>query len=67
MFFAKFFAKNYWAINIAATLCSAVLSTSLGKNARFLCDLKDGRYFAAIMPAVGYKALKDLAESDNQR
>ena len=64
---STFFAKTHWAINIAATLCSAVLSTSLGKNTRFLCDLKDGRYFTAIMPAVGYKVLKGLVESENRR
>ena len=63
LFVCTLIAKTHWAISCVATLCSVVASTSLGKKVRFLCDLKDGRYFTAIMPAEGYEVLKRLVES----
>ena len=59
--------KALWPVGIAVTLCSAVLSTSLGKKVRFLCKLKDDRYFTALMPAEGYKLLTELVEGENSR
>ena len=50
-------------ISSVVAFCSAgILSTSIGKRVRFLCDLKDGRYFTATMPAVGYEVLRQLVE-----
>ena len=59
------FTKFDWRVEVAATLVSAVLSTSLGKKVRFVCDTKDGRHFCALMPAVGYHAVEALFQDPN--
>lgn len=54
--------KAQWIISGAAIFCSVVASTSERRESRFLCDLKDGRYFTAIMSASGYETLRQLVE-----
>lgn len=59
------FTKFDWRLEVEATLVSAVLSTSLGKKVRFVCDTRDGRHFIALMPAVGYHAVEALFQDAN--